>query len=89
VNAHLLGLKAGRRGGVGAVRRLKLGAGPDVTLIPGQRHQTVQRLHRRVGEVRHLVAGGQPGGGAPQRGVRVALAPRRTSGRRRELGVGL
>ncbi len=40
-----------------------------------QSDQAVQRLHRRVGQERHVVLGAHPPGGAGHRGVRVALEP--------------
>ena len=58
----LFRLEPGDLGGGGLVHGLELGAGPDLAAVAVELDGAVERLHRRVGEVRHLVLGLEPSG---------------------------
>ncbi|MNX85026.1 hypothetical protein D3C86_1168470 [compost metagenome] len=71
MDLDLLGFEPGDFPGDHLVQGLELGAGPDFAFILGDAHRAVQRLHRRVGQVRHAVFNVDPPGRFRQRSLGI------------------
>src|SRR3546814_7957116 len=78
-------LQAEDGGRAGLVHRRYLRAGPDVAAIVAELRHAVERLHRRVGQIRELVVRLEHPGGAGQSGGGITLLPRNQSSRFGEL----
>ena len=65
----------------------KLAAEPRRRRVTVPLHKCVERLHRRVGEVREIVCGAQYASGVGKRGIGIALLARDHAGRFCELVV--
>ncbi|CRO43236.1 hypothetical protein PAERUG_E10_London_26_VIM_2_06_13_01156 [Pseudomonas aeruginosa] len=87
IDLHLLRLQPGGARRVALVDGLELVAGPDLAAVGGQPDHRVQRLHRRMGEERELVAGGDPAGRPGHRLGGVAVPARGLAGLLGELAV--
>jgi hypothetical protein len=73
--------------GVALVDRLELVAGPDLAAVGRQLDDRVERLHRRVREIREFVGRAELARGAGDRRVGVAVLARRHARFRGELAV--
>ena len=81
---HLLGLQPDGLRDRDLVGGLELLAVPDFAAVGVELHHAVQRLHRRVREIRELVVGVERLRRAGERLGRVAVVARRLARRRRE-----